>query len=206
MKKCIVFVVAVAIGLVSFQSVQCQVFQANNPKTGKHVLPYAWDGKGEYNGGYDACPSTLTTAEADRRSADIMQRTGNWRYMKPYIPYLSEAGVARVESIFRSKGGQPPNRTEKTDQVLCPSANKADVSPHVWNNGNGGVYNGGYKEHPSTLTTAEADRRSADIMQRTGNWGYIEPYIPYLSEEGVARVECIYKSKQEPRKWFKQNK
>jgi len=116
MKKCIVFVVAVAIGLVSFQSVQCQVFQANNPKTGKHVLPYAWDGKGEYNGGYDACPSTLTTAEADRRSADIMQRTGNWGYIEPYIPYLSEEGVARVECIYKSK--QEPRKWFKQNKSL----------------------------------------------------------------------------------------
>jgi len=47
----------------------------------------------------------------------------------------------------------------------------------------------------SDISTDEADSKAADIMQKTGNWGYIEPYLPLMSKEGIEKVVEIYNSK-----------
>ena len=70
--------------------------------------PYAWDGVGVYSGGYSEDPATLSEAETDRRAVDIMQRTGNWRFIEPYLPYMSNQGIIQMVDIFNSK--RPPHQ------------------------------------------------------------------------------------------------
>jgi hypothetical protein len=41
----------------------------------------------------------------------------------------------------------------------------------------------------------ENDKEAIEIMQKTGNWGYIEKYLPYMSADGVGKVVDIYNSK-----------
>jgi len=68
-----------------------------------YVQPRAWDGRGVYDGGYDEHPSELTLSEAGRRAVDIMQRTGNWSFIEPYLPYISNADIQRMVDIFNSR-------------------------------------------------------------------------------------------------------
>ncbi|MCL2852827.1 MAG: hypothetical protein FWE20_07325 [Defluviitaleaceae bacterium] len=56
----------------------------------------------------------------------------------------------------------------------------------------------GFEEHPSTLAQNEAGRRAIDIMQRTGNWRFIEVYLPYISNEDIQAVVDIFNSRQNP--------
>ncbi|AOT71870.1 stalk domain-containing protein [Geosporobacter ferrireducens] len=71
-----------------------------------------------------------------------------------------------------------------------------------WNSEDGSVnltMNGGnnYKtiEVPSDISKNEADTKALDIMQKTGNWGYIEPYLQYMSTDGIEKVVQLYNSK-----------
>lgn len=41
----------------------------------------------------------------------------------------------------------------------------------------------------------EADAKAIEIMQKTGNWGYIEKYISHMSANGIRKVVDIYNSK-----------
>ena len=79
---------------------------SNNNQT----QPYAWDGNRVYSGGYSEDPATLSQAEADRRAADIMQRTGNWSFIESYLPYMSNQGITRMVDIFNSKR---PNHSQQ---------------------------------------------------------------------------------------------
>lgn len=56
-------------------------------------------------------------------------------------------------------------------------------------------YGGQKTEEPAGLPQNETDQTALDIMQRTGNWGYIEPYLPYMSKAGIDVVVASYNSK-----------
>lgn len=58
-----------------------------------------------------------------------------------------------------------------------------------------GTYSGGYDKPTSSISQDEADTRAIDIINRTGNWSYIEPYLPYMSPDGIKKVVEIYNSK-----------
>lgn len=56
-------------------------------------------------------------------------------------------------------------------------------------------YGGQKTEESAGLPQNETDQTALDIMQRTGNWGYIEPYLPYMSNAGIDAVVASYNSK-----------
>lgn len=60
-----------------------------------------------------------------------------------------------------------------------------------------GQYNGDNSEYLYDTSEEETDinSKAINIIQKTGNWTYIEPYIPYMSEEGIKTVVNIYNSK-----------
>lgn len=68
-----------------------------------------------------------------------------------------------------------------------------DKAVYLTMNGNTG--NNGTADNLDALPQNEADETALDIMQRTGNWSYIEPYLPYLSREGIDAVVASYNSK-----------
>jgi hypothetical protein len=41
----------------------------------------------------------------------------------------------------------------------------------------------------------ETDKEAIEVMQKTGNWGYIEKYLPCMSVDGIQKVVDIYNSK-----------
>lgn len=45
------------------------------------------------------------------------------------------------------------------------------------------------------ISANEADSKAIEIMKKTGNWGYIENYIPKMSNDGIKAVVDIYNSK-----------
>lgn len=47
----------------------------------------------------------------------------------------------------------------------------------------------------SSNSANEADAKAIDTIQKTGNWGYIEKYIPHMSADGIKQVVDIYNSK-----------
>jgi len=175
MKKFFVFIL-IPIALTSFGSHHHQnpttirISNGIDADTTNNAKPYTWDGKGAYNGGYDAHPSRLTTAEADRRAADIMQRTGNWSFVEPYLSYLSKEGTIRVENIYSSKGGKLGSNSRSTANAQASEKN---------------------------YSHQEADFRATTIMKNSGTWGpEIDFLIPQMTPEAVNSVVSIYLERQ----------
>jgi len=81
-----------------------------------------------------------------------------------------------------------------TNNSMNQNASSNSTSPQAWSGQ--GVYAGGYNEPPSSLSQTEAGRRAIDIMQRTGNWSFIEPYLPHISNEDIQTVVSIFNSKR----------
>jgi hypothetical protein len=52
-------------------------------------------------------------------------------------------------------------------------------------------------EDLSKLSGNEADLTATDIIQKTGNWSYIEKYLKYMTNDGIKKVVDIYNSKHE---------
>lgn len=50
-------------------------------------------------------------------------------------------------------------------------------------------------EAPTGISENEADTTALDIMQRTGNWSYIEQYLKDMTEDGIEKVIKLYNSK-----------
>lgn len=50
-------------------------------------------------------------------------------------------------------------------------------------------------EVASDISKNEADAKAIEIIQKTGNWGYIETYLPHMTADGIERVVEIYNSK-----------
>ncbi len=75
---------------------------------------------------------------------------------------------------------------------LTMKGNNADSENNDYYNG---TYNGGYDKPTSSISQKEADTRAIDIINRTGNWSYIEPYLPYMSPDGIKEAVEIYNSK-----------
>ena len=48
-----------------------------------------------------------------------------------------------------------------------------------------------------SLSENEVDEAALDIMQRTGNWSYIESYLPHMSKKGIKGVVDLYNSKHQ---------
>lgn len=70
-----------------------------------------------------------------------------------------------------------------------------------WNSKDNSVYltmgqnNQENKEIAPDISANEADEEAIETMQKTGNWKYIEKYIPHMSADGIKKVVDIYNSK-----------
>ncbi|OOM80158.1 hypothetical protein [Clostridium sp. BL-8] len=70
-----------------------------------------------------------------------------------------------------------------------------------WNSQDNEVYltmgqdNQKNKADMSDISANEADAEAIEIIQKTGNWSYIEKYISQMSDDGIERVVNIYNSK-----------
>ncbi|MCL2575211.1 MAG: copper amine oxidase N-terminal domain-containing protein [Defluviitaleaceae bacterium] len=89
-----------------------------NTNSSTNQQPQAWDGTGVYSGGYSDDPSTLSQVEADMRAIDIIQRTGNWSFVEPYLPYLSNNGIQSVVDIFNSKRPNHPSQHKNANDYM----------------------------------------------------------------------------------------
>lgn len=70
--------------------------------------------------------------------------------------------------------------------------NSKDSSVNLTMNGNNNPKN---IEVTPDISKNQADKKAIEIIQKTGNWGYIEQYIPYMSADSVKKVVEIYNSK-----------
>lgn len=115
--------------------------------------------------------SCLTKADIDSHAEMIMQNTGNWGCIDFMLPYMTADGVNRVTLLYAQKhGGQMPVKTGRYNTKPA-------------------------SEYKAPASGSSADAQALDIMQRTGNWGYIEPYLPQMTNSGIDAVVNCYNSK-----------
>lgn len=113
--------------------------------------------------------TSLAKLDIDAHAQMIMQSNGQWSCVDFMIPYMTEAGIGKVKAIYAQKhGGEMPAAAAPVD---------------------------GAQQKTSDSTRSGLDAQALDIMQRTGNWGYIAGYLPEMTNAGIdAVVEC-YNSK-----------
>ncbi|WP_027626343.1 hypothetical protein [Clostridium lundense] len=70
--------------------------------------------------------------------------------------------------------------------------NSKDSSVYLTMNGQNSLKNVDVKPD---FSKNEIDSKAIEIIQKTGNWGYIEAYIPDMSVHGIKRAVEIYNSK-----------
>lgn len=46
-----------------------------------------------------------------------------------------------------------------------------------------------------SMKQSDVDDLAYEIMQKTGNWDYIEQFLPYMSKKGIKNVTKLYNSK-----------
>lgn len=73
-----------------------------------------YNGYSGYNGAADDLDS-LPQNEADETALTIMQRTGNWSYIEPYLPYMSRKGINAVVASYNSKHMNPNEHKRASD-------------------------------------------------------------------------------------------
>lgn len=73
--------------------------------------------------------------------------------------------------------------------------NSRDGSVHLTMNGSNSHNHPNNVKIPSDINATDADKKALDIIQKTGNWGYMEPYLPYMSTDGIKKAVEIYNSK-----------
>ena len=58
-----------------------------------------------------------------------------------------------------------------------------------------GQYNDADENTDLNISDNDADAKAIEIIQKTGNWGYVEEYIPHMSNSGIDKIVGIYNSK-----------
>lgn len=70
--------------------------------------------------------------------------------------------------------------------------NNKDSSVNLTMNGQNNFEN---TEVSPDISTNEADAKAIEIIQKTGNLGYVDKYLPHMTDGGIERVIEIYNSK-----------
>lgn len=58
-----------------------------------------------------------------------------------------------------------------------------------------GFHADGINTIKSGFKSGTIDSKAIDIIQKTGNWKYIEPYLPKMTADGIKKAVDIYNSK-----------
>lgn len=121
----------------------------------------------------------LTKNDIDAHAQLIMEHSGNWSLIESMLPYMTENGIRQAKIIYEGKTGR----------------GTASGYGQDWNNN-------GQSQDDSTAGNS-VDAQVLDIMQRTGNWSYVAPYLTMMSNSGIDAVVNCYNSKHFDPKEFK---
>jgi|GEM_PF-2470841 len=72
--------------------------------------------------GQDSNKNTEVTSdssdnEIDAKAIDIIQKTGNWKYIEPYLSDMSGDGIKKVVEIYNSKHMNPSEHKKASDYI-----------------------------------------------------------------------------------------
>jgi hypothetical protein len=107
----------------------------------------------------------ITEDQADKQALDIIQKTGNWSYVKPLFPYMTSEAVKDVANIYIQKTGNYKNA-----EVALPYINKDDA------NVDGST---------QSKTQSDYDTLASECIEKTGNIYDILIYLPHMSTDKV---------------------
>jgi len=55
--------------------------------------------------------------QVDKKAIDIIQKTGNWKYIEQYLPEMSADGIKKVVEIYNSKHMNPSEHKNASDYI-----------------------------------------------------------------------------------------
>lgn len=71
---------------------------------------------------------TITRGNVDVCALEIMQRTGNWRYVEPLFPYMTSTGIEKVVKLYIQKTGNY-EQVKPTTHYINRAENKKNLQP-----------------------------------------------------------------------------
>lgn len=151
----------------SEQSIQSETKEVKRAYACENTNP---NGSGN-NGGasiYYTVKDSLTN-ETDKRALEIMQKTGNWKYVEPLFPSMTSEGVQAVVNLYIEKTGN-----YKQAEKALPYINKSqNTSSEI-------------------KTQSDYDTLADQSIEKTGDINSIMVYIPHMSKEKVDKVVKEY--------------
>lgn len=58
-----------------------------------------------------------SNSQVDKKAIDIIQKTGNWKYIEQYLPEMSADGIKKVVEIYNSKHMNPSEHKNASDYI-----------------------------------------------------------------------------------------
>lgn len=106
--------------------------------------------------------------EVDKQALEIMQKTGNWNYVKPLFPSMTSEGVQAVVNLYIQKTGNYKKAEEASKYI-----NKDNSTTKV-------------------ETKLDYDALASETMADTGNIYSIMMYMPNMSKDKVDKIVKDY--------------
>ncbi len=111
--------------------------------------------------------------EIDQRALETMQKTGNWTYIEPLIPYMSTDGIEQVISLYNEKQGKYGQHKIASDYI-----NKNIDSDTVNSN--------------QLDTKDDYDILARDTIKRTGDLNSIMVLLEYMNQSTIDEIAIKY--------------
>lgn len=118
----------------------------------------------------DNTDKTSLQSETDKKALDIMQKTGNWKYVEPLFPSMSSEGVQAVVNLYIQKTGNY-KKAESASKYI----NKTDSSKST-----------------EAKSKSDYDSLASETMDKTGDIHSIMAYIPHMNTEKVDELVKAY--------------
>lgn len=114
----------------------------------------------------DAVSKNTEGNQGDKLALEIMQKTGNWKYVEPLFPYMTPDGVKEVVDLYvREKGGSN-KQTESASQYM----NKDNFAA---------------RGCTQLKTQSDYDTLASEALSKTDDMFSILVYLPYMSKNKI---------------------
>lgn len=111
--------------------------------------------------------SVIAVEHIDTITRNLIENNKQWDQISPFLPYMSS------------------NNINKIIEMVTPYYPAPNVTAYL---GNG-------EKSSASLSPAMLDAITLQLMQKTGNWNFVELWFPYMTSQGVEKVVNSYISK-----------
>ncbi len=143
----------------------------------------------------------LTKSEVDKCALGIMDRTGNWRYVEPLLPYMTSAGIENIITLRNQKSGNY-EQTKSDDEYIhndndvleIEAAQKTDKTyetlAYYLINETEDLYSS--IAIFEFMNTSDIDKLTVDYFDKTKEIYKLNDVYPYMSKKAIEQTISIY--------------